>query len=268
MVLIEEKSFPDGERYVRVPQRIEGEAVLVHSTHPPQDERLIQLLLAIDAVKNAGASKVVVVVPYLAYARQDKRFMEGEPISVGVILRSLQAVGADAFVTVDVHNPSSLDEWLRIPHLNVLPAAQLAEYFKGTLHHPLVLAPDRGALHRARAVAEALGASYDYLEKRRDRTTGELSLLPKSIEAEGNDVLIVDDIISTGGTLVLAAKSMLRSGARRVYAACTHAILASGALDKLYGAGVSDVVATDTVPSPVSKVSVAEQLVAAITSLL
>lgn len=268
LIVIEERSFPDGEKYVRVPKKIEGEAILVHSTHPPQDERFIQLLLAIDAVKNAGASKVVVVVPYLAYARQDKRFMEGEPISVGVILRSLQVAGADAFIAVDVHNPSSLDEWLNIPHLNVLPIVQLAEYFKGTLHHPLVLAPDKGAIHRAQAVSELLKASYDYLEKRRDRTTGELSLLPKNIEVEGKDVLIVDDIISTGGTLVLAAKSVLTSGAKRVHAACTHAILASSALDKLYNAGVSEIVATDTVPSPVSKISVAEPLANAIGSLL
>ncbi|MEM1509486.1 MAG: ribose-phosphate diphosphokinase [Thermofilaceae archaeon] len=268
LIIIEEKSFPDGEKYVRVPQKIKGKAILVHSTHPPQDERFIQLLLAIDAVKNSGASKVVVVVPYLAYARQDKRFMEGEPISIGVILRSLQVAGADAFITVDVHNPSSLDEWLNIPHLNVLPIVQLAEYFKGTLHQPLVLAPDKGAIHRARAIAELLKASYDYLEKRRDRTTGELSLLPKNIEVEGKDVLIVDDIISTGSTLMLAAKSVLMNGAKRVHAACTHAILASSALDKLYNAGVSDIVATDTIPSPTSKISVAEPLANAVSSLL
>jgi len=267
LVLVEEKLFPDGERYLRIPRRLEGDVILVHSTHPPQDERIMELLLAIDAVRGAGAKQVVVVTPYLAYARQDKRFLEGEPISIGVVLQAIQAVGADALVAVDIHKPSSLDEWLRIPHINVLPIKQLAEYFRGRLRDPLVLAPDRGALHRAREAARVLDADYDYLEKRRDRVTGEIRVLPKSMSVEGRDVLIVDDIISTGGTLAAAAKSAISAGARGVYAACTHALLVSGALDKVYGAGVREVVATDTVPSPISKVSVAEPIAEALKRL-
>ena len=267
LVLVEEKLFPDGERYLRVPCKLEGDVILVHSTHPPQDERIMELLLAIDAVRGAGAKRVVVVTPYLAYARQDKRFLEGEPISIGVVLQAVQAVGADALVVVDIHKPSSLDEWLRIPHINVLPIKQLAEYFKGRLRDPLILAPDKGALHRARDMARVLDADYDYLEKRRDRVTGEIRVLPKSMSVEGRDVLIVDDIISTGRTLAAAARSAISAGARGVYAACTHALLVSGALDKVYGAGVREVVATDTVPSPISKVSVAEPIAEALKRL-
>jgi len=267
LVLVEEKLFPDGERYLRIPRRLEGDVILVHSTHPPQDERIMELLLAIDAVRGAGAKRVVVVTPYLAYARQDKRFLEGEPISIGVVLQAIQAVGADALVVVDIHKPSSLDEWLRIPHINVLPIKQLAEYFRGRLKDPLILAPDKGALHRARDMAHMLDADYDYLEKRRDRVTGDIRVLPKSMSVEGRDVLIVDDIISTGGTLAAAAKSAISAGARGVYAACTHALLVSGALDKVYGAGVREVVATDTVPSPISKVSVAEPIAEALKRL-
>jgi ribose-phosphate pyrophosphokinase len=268
LLVAEEKVFPDGEKYLRIPKRLEGDVLLVHSLHQPQDERFVQLLLAVDAAKGAGASRVIVVVPYFAYARQDKRFLEGEPVSVGALLKAVEAAGADALAVVDIHKPSSLDEWLRIPHFNVLPVGELAGYFRGKLRDPVVLAPDKGALHRAQLAAQALGAEYDYLEKSRDRVTGEVKIAPKSVDVGGRDVLFIDDIISTGGTLVAAAKEVLALGAKRVYAACTHALLVSGALDKLYAAGVEEVVATDTVPSPVSRVSVAEPIAEAVRKLL
>jgi ribose-phosphate pyrophosphokinase len=268
LLVAEEKVFPDGEKYLRIPKRLEGDVLLVHSLHQPQDERFVQLLLAVDAAKGAGASRVIVVVPYFAYARQDKRFLEGEPVSVGALLKAVEAAGADALAVVDIHKPSSLDEWLRIPHFNVLPVRELAGYFRGKLRDPVVLAPDKGALHRAQLAAQVLGAEYDYLEKSRDRVTGEVKIAPKSVDVGGRDVLFIDDIISTGGTLVAAAKEVLALGAKRVYAACTHALLVSGALDKLYAAGVEEVVATDTVPSPVSRVSVAEPIAEVVRKLL
>ena len=268
LLVAEEKVFPDGEKYLRIPKRLEGDVLLVHSLHQPQDERFVQLLLAVDAAKGAGASRMIVVVPYFAYARQDKRFLEGEPVSVGALLKAVEAAGADALAVVDIHKPSSLDEWLRIPHFNVLPVGELAGYFRGKLRDPVVLAPDKGALHRAQLVAQALGAEYDYLEKSRDRVTGEVKIAPKSVDVDGRDVLFIDDIISTGGTLVAAAKEVLALGAKRVYAACTHALLVSGALDKLYAAGIEEVVATDTVPSPVSRVSVAEPVAEVVRKLL
>jgi ribose-phosphate pyrophosphokinase len=268
LLVAEEKVFPDGEKYLRIPKRLEGDVLLVHSLHQPQDERFVQLLLAVDAAKGAGASRVIVVVPYFAYARQDKRFLEGEPVSVGALLKAVEAAGADALAVVDIHKPSSLDEWLRIPHFNVLPVGELAGYFRGKLRDPVVLAPDKGALHRAQLAAQVLGAEYDYLEKSRDRVTGEVKIAPKSVDVGGRDVLFIDDIISTGGTLVAAAKEVLALGAKRVYAACTHALLVSGALDKLYAAGVEEVVATDTVPSPVSRVSVAEPIAEVVRKLL
>ena len=261
LVIAEEKKFPDGESYVKLPSKVGGYVIVVHSIAPPQDTNFLKLLILIDAVKGAGADEVIVVVPYLAYARQDKRFLEGEPISVGVVLKSIESVGADAFVTVDVHSPKSLDEWLSIPHANAMPIPELASYFKPLMKDGVVLAPDKGAVERARIAAGILGVEYDYLEKFRDRVTGEVRITPKSVDVKGRPVLIVDDIISTGGTITLASKTVLEQGAKEVYVACTHALLVSGALDKIYCSGVKDVVATDTVPSPISKICVAPAII-------
>ena len=267
VVLLEGKEFPDGESYVRVPQRPEGPAILVASLHPPQDKNFVKLLLALEAISALKPEGLFVVVPYLAYARQDKRFLEGEPISVKVILRSIEAAGATGLVVVDVHKPSALSEHLSIPHRNVMPGREVAEYFRGRLRSPLVLAPDAGALERAKSVAEHLSADYDYLVKERDRVTGEVRVQPRSVDVQGRDVLIVDDTISTGSTVALAASTVLRQGASRVFAACTHAVMVKGALDLMMSSGVEEVVATDTVPSPVSRITVAPAIVEALESL-
>lgn len=268
MIRLEEKIFPDGEIYVRVPAKVNGDAVVVCSLNPPQERNFLLLSLSIEALVGAGAENVIAVVPYMSYARQDKRFLDGEAISIKVILKTIESVGASALLAVDVHSQSSLDEWLTIPHANILPSRAVAEFFRDRLRNPLVLAPDAGALWRARSVAELMGAPYDYIEKRRDRVTGEVIALPKDMDVEGRDVLIVDDIISTGGTLALAARSVKERGARGVYAACTHALLVRGALDRVISSGVDEVVATDTVPSPISKITVAPLIAEELAKLL
>jgi len=257
LVFLEKKTFPDGEIYVRVPSKPRGIAILVSTMYPKQEKRFLELLFSVEALSAYAEGSIIAVVPYLAFARQDKRFLEGEPISVKAILKSLEALGLSGLVTVDLHQPRVLGEYLSVPSINVLPTEEIAGYFKGKVSNPLVLAPDMGALERAKRVAEHLGAEFDYLVKERDRVTGEVKIYPKSLDVAGKDVIIVDDIISTGGTMALAAKNVLGSGAKSVKAVCTHAVMVQGALDKLYYAGIEEVVATDTVPSPVSKVSVA-----------
>ncbi|MEZ0346388.1 MAG: ribose-phosphate diphosphokinase [Infirmifilum sp.] len=268
LVQVDYKLFPDGESYLRFPQKPEGPAILVGSFYPNPDKRIFEFLMGIEALTASTEDVVVGVVPYMAYARQDKRFMEGEPISIRVVLKAFETLGLDGLVTVDIHKPSVLSEFTAIPSRNVLIDSLVAEYFRGKLKDPLVLAPDAGALERAKRVASHLGAEYDHIVKERDRVTGEVQAKPKSLNVTGKDVLIVDDIISTGGTMALAARTVLAQGARSVYAACTHAVMVRGALDLLISSGIKEVVATDTVPSPVSKISVTPAVVEGLKSLL
>ncbi len=240
------KVFPDGEVYVRVPPEVRGKnVILVQSMDNPQEKALWELLLAADASLNAGARHVIALVPYLAYARQDKVFLEGEPVSIRVLLKAMHAAGVEGIVTVDIHNPKSLDEF-KGRTVNVIPVRELGEAVKRCVENPLVIAPDKGALHRAKMMAEYLGAEYDYIEKKRDRVTGKISMSIKEMSVKGRDVVIVDDIISTGGTLAKATEMLYYQGARKVVAAVSHALLAGNALDKLRRAGLKKIIAANT----------------------
>ncbi len=255
-VVVEHKLFPDGESYIRIPVSVEHEhVVIVQSTYKPQDKHLLELLLAIEAVKDLGAQAITVVVPYLAYARQDKRFRTGEAISVKTVLRSIRCAGADILVTVEIHKEHVLTYFTGTA-VNVSAMDALAEYFKDKVENPLVLAPDIGALPRAKRFAGIVGGDYDYLEKIRDRVTGEVKVKPKNISVKDRVVVIVDDIISTGKTMALAAKQALEQGAREVYAACAHALFVDDAYKRLVNAGIKKIIATNTVPVPDGVISV------------
>ncbi|RLE58389.1 MAG: ribose-phosphate diphosphokinase [Thermoprotei archaeon] len=260
-ITLEYKTFPDGESYIRYPvekvKLSKETVVIVQSLYPPQDKHFLELLLAISTAKDLGAEEVVAVVPYLAYARQDKRFRAGEAISVNVILKSIEFAGADRFITIDIHKEESL-KVLSIPYKNLTAMKELAKYLaERNYETPVILAPDRGAISLAKDIANILNTEYDYIIKVRDKITGEVRAEAKTLDIKDKTVIIVDDIISTGGTMALAARCSLASGAKTVVAVCTHALLVGNALDRLRESGVSDIIATNSVPSPVSKVSVA-----------
>ena len=248
-----------GERYVRLLAPVDGDrVVLVQSTHP--DEKIVELFLLQDAIAGAGARGVTLVVPYFAYGRQDKKFEHGEPISARAIADRLR-LGADALCTVSLHNPFSLKD-LNIPTTDVSGMPAIARYLSGR-DVDLVLAPDANAERFAREVGASLSVDWDYLEKRRiDSFTVEMN--PKDMEVKGRSVAIVDDVISTGGTVAMAAKVLRKQGAKRIVAACVHGIFAKDALSRLQAC--DDVVATDTLLSPATKVSVAPEIAAALRS--
>lgn len=249
---VERRRFPDGEAYVRLLSPVRGEhVVVVQSTHP--DPNLVELFLLLDAARRNGAARVSCVVPYYAYARQDKVFKEGEPISSLAFSTALEGF-FDDFVTVDPHKTTILEHFSK-PSRSVSAAELLADHLK-TARIDAILAPDVGALRSSTLIADRLGVSVDHLEKKRISGT-QVTIKPKTLDVQGRSVAIVDDIISTGGTMIAAAQQLLASGATRLVAACTHGVFAMDALAKLKEAGFAEVVSTDTLESAASRVTVA-----------
>lgn len=252
------KTFPDGESYLRVEGDLENEdAVIVQSTYPPQDTHLMQLFLLADTAKTLGAKRIIAVVPYLAYARQDKRFLEGEAISILTIAKILQTTNVEQLITVNIHQEKVLKKF-PFPSKSVSAMPLLAGYFKKKgFNGAFALAPDEGAVGLAKEAAAVLGGSFGWLHKERDRYTGEIKVEKKEFDVKGKDVIVFDDIISSGGTTAAAVKVVKEQGAKRVFAACAHPLLMGDALEKIMKSGAEAVVGSDTMPSPVSYVSTA-----------
>ncbi|RLF20190.1 MAG: ribose-phosphate diphosphokinase [Thermoprotei archaeon] len=260
---VETRKFPDGEKYVRILGDVEGKnVVVVQSMYHRPDEYLLEYFLMVDALKDLGAKKVIGVIPYFAYARQDQRFKPGEAISLKTVSKLIEKAGTDELYVIDIHRhrveEAEFSRLVNIPvyYLTAMPelAKYAVEHFN--LDNPVVIGPDAEAKFWAKIAAETIGAEYDYLEKQRisDR---EVVIKPKKLNVKGREVLIVDDIVSTGGTMVRAIEVIKREGAKRIITACTHPVLVEDALTKILMAGAEALIGTDTIPSPVSVVSVA-----------
>lgn len=253
------KVFPDGESYVRLDGNVDGEDVaIVQTTSPPmQDRKLFQLAFMADAAKRGGAGKVTAVVPYLAYARQDKMFLSGEGISVENVARMLKAAGIDHLLTVNIHSEHSL---IQFPMLakTVSAIPLIAQYFVTKGHKgAFALSPDKGAMYIAQQAQVILGGECGHLNKTRDRYTGQTVQTAEGLNVKGKTVIIFDDIISTGGTIVGAAKILREQGAVHVFCGCVHGLLIGDAEKRILGAGVEEIVGTDSVPGRVGTVSLA-----------
>ena len=258
IVSVNLKSFPDGEYCLRFEGDLKGEeVVVVHSTGPPQDTNIMQLLLMLDTAKDLGAEKVTAVVPYLAFARQDKRFLSGEAVSAETFVKLIEACGADRFITVNIHSENTLKRF-SVPAENLSAITLLAEHFKSRgLDGAFSLSPDKGAVELAEEADRVLGGGCGWLRKERDRYTGEIQVEKKSLNVKGRDVIVFDDIVSSGGTVARAVKMLKTQGARRVYAACVHPLLIGGAKQKILQSGAEEIVGTDSIPSSVKTVSLA-----------
>ncbi len=251
------KRFPDGEMYVRVGGRLEGEdVVVVQSTRTDQD--LLELILLEDAVREAGARHVYVVVPYFGYARQDRRFFPGEPVSARALCRHVE-LGADAVVTVDLHSAQTLTQFTK-PAYEASGIPAIARLLR---ERPvdLLVSPDRGGTERVRRMAQLLGKPWFALDKKRiDSEHVELKIpadLPQGIE--GKHLVLVDDVITTGGTIAEAAKLLKKHRAGAISAACTHGLFLRDAFERIK-AVTDDVYATDTLGNAAEKASVAPDI--------
>lgn len=243
------KRFPDGECYVRVCEQVD-DALLIGNTYP--DERIIELLLLQDATRKMGAENITVIIPYYGYGRQDKVFEKGEAVSAEKIARLIEQ-DADMALTVDPHK-EYITGFFSVPIHICSAVGEIARYFKGRVDS--VLAPDKGALERAQHAAKLIGCPYDYLEK--TRLSGEeVEMKAKDMDVAGLKVLIIDDIISTGGTMAAAIKNLKKEHAKKVFVSCSHGLFTGNAIERMKNAGCDEIVATDTIESPYSAISVA-----------
>ena len=246
------KRFPDDELYVRILDDISGEDVIIVQTTYP-DSNIVELFLLQDAAKEAGANEITVVIPYLGYGRQDKKFEAGEPISAKAIA-TLISLRANKIITVDPHKERILD-FFTVPAFSCSAIPQIAAYLKNK-NIDLVLAPDKGALDRTKKASKIMGCDFDHMEKTRiDGTTVEIKT--KSLNVKDKKVAIIDDIISTGGTMAQSIKELKKQGAKQVFVACTHGLFAGEAVKKISSAGCNEIISTDTIKSDFSKVRIA-----------
>jgi ribose-phosphate pyrophosphokinase len=260
--------FPDGESSVRLEGSVMDEHVtIVQTTSKPQDSNLMQLAFMANAAKRNGAKKVTAIVPYLAYARQDKIFLEGENVSIETIAAMLKAAGIDQLITVNIHAETAIANF-SFPAKTLTAIPLLAEYFvKKGFKKAFALAPDKGAMYIAQQAQEILVGEAGSLEKHRDRNTGRTTQTAAHLNVKGKPVIIFDDIISTGGTIVGAAKILREQGATQIYTACVHGLLIGDAEKRILDAGVEEIVTTDSIPSKNSKVTLAPLLSEALKAL-
>ena len=253
------KTFPDGEKKITIDESLKGKIVIVQSTYPPVDSNLMEALFLISHARKYSTTQVYVVIPYLGYARQDKEFLPGEIVSMSVIAKMIKAVGTTKVFVVDIHSKMALNHF-KIPAQNVNAIPELVKYFKRLhLKDPLVVCPDLAGVFRAKNFSKLFGTDFIGLRKYRNRYTGSIEI--RSAEQKhvrGRDIILVDDMISTGGSMVEAAKFLKKQGCDDIYAACTHALLIQDAEINLQKAGILKIVSTNTIPRKTSIVDVSK----------
>ena len=252
----ETKIFPDGESKITL-QKIPKKSVIlvVQSTYPPVDTNMLQALSIISQVRKIS-SRTYAIIPYMGYARQDKQFLSREVITMSVVAKMLQSAGAKKVIVVDIHSNTALNHF-NIPTENISAIPELAKYFKKlNLKNPLVVSPDAGGSSRSKKFASLLKSDFIVLKKHRDRKTGRVNIQTTKADVQGKDLIIVDDMISTGGSVIKAAQFLKKQKCKRVFVACTHGLLVGDAEKKIRKAGVSRIISTNTIPGNTSKVDV------------
>jgi ribose-phosphate pyrophosphokinase len=253
--------FPDGESKINIRAKPKkGKIIVVQSTFPPVDSNMIQALALISKAKQYSPN-VIAVIPYLGYARQDQEFLPGEIVTIKVIANLFKASGASKIIVVDIHSKIALKQF-KIPSKNVSAVPELVKYFKKLrLKEPLVVSPDLGGTARAKEFAKHFETKFIALKKQRNRKTGKVLIKSSNHkEVKGRDLVLVDDMISTGGSIIKATQFLKKQKCKRVFVACTHALLMNNAEKKIRKAGVSQIISTNTIPGKTSKVDVSSSI--------
>lgn len=245
--------FKDGEIRARIHETVRGaEVFIVQPLNSSSAEHIMELLIMIDAMKRASAKEVCAVIPYYAYARQDRKTQPRDPITAKLLANLITASGADRVVTLDLH-AGQIQGFFDIPVDNLKGMPIIAEYLlQKKLEDILVVSPDVGGVVRARELADRLNCQIAIVDKRRPRPNV-AEVMNIIGEVEGKTAVLIDDMIDTGGTIVNAAKALLEKGAKEVYAASTHAVFSDPAAEILQGSPFKEIIVTDSIHLPVEK---------------
>jgi len=262
---IKVKKFPDNEIGVRFMNNVKGKVVvLIQSFYGNVNDCVVEVLFAAETAKELGAKKVILVAPYLPYMRKDKRYESGECISckafADIISKSLESV-----YVIDPH----LNKGLKLSDLFSIKAVQLTsnpyiiDYIKRNIKNPLIVGPDKGSLEMVKIISGKLRCKYIVMEKKRISGKNVKVRLNKKINLNDKNIVFVDDIISTGNTILESVKNLKKIGAKKIYCVAVHGVLVGNALGKLKNAGV-EVITTNTIPNKVAKVDVSGLIVEAL----
>ncbi len=243
------QNFSDGETNITIDESVRGcDVFIVQSTCAPVNDHLMELLIMIDAMRRASARRITVVMPYYGYARQDRKSRGREPITAKLVANLIVQAGANRILTMDLH-AQQIQGFFDIPvdHLMAMPI--LADYYRGlNIEDLVVVSPDMGGVTRARSLAEKLGVPLAIIDKRRPMPN--VSEIMNIIgDINGKNVIMIDDIIDTAGTISNGAAALVERGAKSVYVSCTHAILSGSAYERLAKAPIKEIVTTNTIPA-------------------
>ena len=246
--------FSDGEIQINIEESIRGcDVYVIQSTSSPVNERLMELLIMVDALKRASASTINIVLPYYGYARQDRKARAREPITAKLVANLLETAGATRVITLDLHAPQ-IQGFFDIPIDHLMGVPILAEYFqkKSFQDEIVIVSPDHGGVTRARKMAERLKAPIAIIDKRRPKpNVAEVMNIVGNIE--GKIAILIDDIIDTAGTITLAANALVENGAKEVYACCTHPVLSGPAMERIQNSSIKELVVTNSIALPEEK---------------
>ena len=242
------KRFSDGEISVQIDESVRGKDVfIIQSTCVPTNDNLMELLILTDALRRSSANSITAIIPYFGYARQDRKANPRVPITAKLVANLIQAAGIDRVATIDLH-AGQIQGFFDIPVDNLYGSIVFNDYIK-TKHfkNPIVASPDIGGIARARSVAKHLGLDIVIVDKRREKAN-ESEVMNIIGDVKDREVILVDDIIDTAGTIVKAAEALKERGAKSVMACCTHAVLSGKAYERISTQILDELVVTDTIP--------------------
>ncbi len=263
LVTVNTQIFSDGECKIKMPNVKGKYCAVVQSLYPPTDRHLLQALMIIKKCYDDNASHICSVTPYMAYARQDRAFIQDEFPSMSLIARLFESVGTNSLITLDVHSLKALS-YFSIEAKNMSSIPLFADYIKSSnhLHRPVAVSPDMGGRKRTEEFSKILDIDSLILEKSRDRHSGEVSIDESKIHdlVADRDIIMIDDIISTGNSIIKATDILRRKNSGKIYVLCTHSLISENNIQSVLDAGVKNIVTTNSIPTRLAKIDISALL--------